>query len=156
VENTFWVAHVSISEHLANSIVVSLHSTKQDAFVISDGTSKPVDPTSAVARIALGLAKAFPDEAIESCNDFPSKPNKRELSDLEKEVCGATNVQGRHLNGAEDPCEAKVQTDGTPLKASGRFIHIEQPVQMVKEDDISLAKGVEKAIKEYYSALARI
>ena len=144
-KNTFWIVHVFLSKHI--ELVVSLHSTKQDAFIISDGTSSSVKPSSAVAQISISLAKSFGN--ILTCNDFEGSPTQRTLRDAEKDVCGATNVQGRHLNGAEDPCMIKVHEDGSPLTSSGRFVHIEQPVNLVKEVT-DLVKGMERALGEYF------
>ena len=150
--NMFYVAHTTLTDVLfPKDLVVSLHSTKQANFVVSDGTSFSVKSSSAVAKIGIGLAKAFPTRQIEACNAYPKSPSKKKLTLLEQSICGATNIHGRHLNGAKEPCTATVQVTGSPLKSSGRFVHIEQPVEIVKPPHIddTVAK-LKVALENYY------
>lgn len=146
VKNTFWTVHMFLSKHI--DLVVSLHSTKQDVFIISDGTSGKVESSTPVAKIGVGLAKTFPKQIV-ACNEYFGRPNERSLSDSEKDVCGATNVQGRHMNGATDPCRAQVHEDGSPLQSSGRFVHIEQPVALVRQPT-KLVEAMELALAEFF------
>jgi len=152
VDNTFHVAHVALSDAFPDSVVVSLHATKQETFIVSDGTSHEVMSSAPVAKVVTALAKHFPSVDIASCNSFSGSPSKRTLSESEKDVCGATNVQGRHLNGAPDACRAKIFENGSPLKSSGRFVHIEQPVTLVKGTDQTLIKGISGALKEAFAS----
>ena len=52
-------------------------------------------------------------------------------NEAERILCGATNVQGRHMNGAPNPCTVVTRVDGSPLTASGRFLHVEQAVRAI-------------------------
>lgn len=155
VNNMFWHMHVKLSEIVfPTSIVVSLHSTKQDSFVISDGTSANVDKSTPVAVMGVGLKKHFNGYAIEACNSYEGAPNTRKLSEEEQGICGATNVQGRHLNGSNDPCRQQIKVTGEPLVSSNRFVHIEQPVVLVKGNQAtSTAYKMASTISEYFDQL---
>ena len=146
VQTVFHAVHEQLSEDYPDFLFASLHATKAEEFIISDGTSNPVSSTSPVVLLVQSLAKSLPDRFIGLCNDFPlskegisniiSVPNEKRI------VCGATNVQGRHLNGLADPCRAKVHRSGVELKASGRFLHIEQPVNLVLPQDSKTTKPI--------------
>ena len=82
--NSFHVVHVAATSLFPGDLVVSLHSTKQDAFVLSDGTSQPTSNTSAVALMAMALSRSFPARAVEACNAFDGSPNPRGLSKEER------------------------------------------------------------------------
>jgi len=138
-QTTFMAVHEELASVLAQDLFVSLHSTKLDEFVVSDGTSNTAKSESArVVILANEIALALPDIKVGLCNEFSqisSGPaNLLPVPEEASFVCGATNVQGRHLNGAEDPCRAKVSRSGVELVPSGRFIHIEQPVGLVKPE----------------------
>lgn len=155
--HTFHALHVLLSSMFDEDAIVSLHSTKQLEFVVSDGTSHGVDNSSRVARFVKAVQSEFRPigRGVESCNAFAGSPNRGEgLKEEEKDVCGATNIQGRHLNGAESPCQAKVAQDGSPLVSSGRFVHVEQPVDLVKDVE-ALSEAVRRmgrALKQAFGA----
>jgi hypothetical protein len=143
-QTTFFVMHEELVAQ-AKDVVVSLHSTKLDDFVVSDGTSSAASrgQHARVVVVARELALALPEVKVGLCNAYARQPdqpadpaNLVPVPDEGSFVCGATNVQGRHLNGAADPCRAKVSRSGAELVPSGRFIHIEQPVVLVKPEPL--------------------
>ena len=97
--NPFHFLHVNLFETLFSKdiIIVSIHSTKQESFVLSDGTSQQTEESSYVARFATGLQKKFDGVHVETCNLIKGRevPN---LKAEERDVCGATNVQGKLLD----------------------------------------------------------
>ena len=130
-KHMFHTMHVHLADNIyPDSVVVSLHSTKQESFVVSDGTSGQARGDDPVGIVGLGLQEEFPRRKIEACNRYLHAPGGQ-MSIDEQVICGATNLQGRHMNGALEPCTAEIGVTGEPLMASGRFIHIEQPKALI-------------------------
>lgn len=133
-QTMFHAAHEQLAEDNAAALFASLHATKADDFVVSDGTSgKALGPLMAFATT---LALNMPERIVGLCNDFSAHAsttpaNLTSVLEERRHLCGATNVQGRHLNRAEEACKAKVKRTGAELKSTGRFIHVEEPVSLV-------------------------
>lgn len=121
VESFFQVAHRGIATAYPSIWAVSLHSMGGDGFSISDGTTNKTGPDSPVAKLFSGLENRFPEKRVTSCNAFGTVSSTKRL-------CGTTNVQGRQLNGSEQAC-----TQGAN-QASDRFIHLEQTLEIRKEE----------------------
>jgi hypothetical protein len=118
----FHAAHVVLAERCPNALVVSLHGMQDDtegvrtSMIVSNGiNANDDDKLTAASRLRTLLRRALkPVGTVVSCNmSADANYNFRPL-------CGHTNVQGRHVNGAADACHGSV-TQGT-----GRFIHVEQ------------------------------
>ena len=126
-ETLFHVAHVALAERWSNSVVVSFHGMKEDGagkihLIISNGIhgeDKGYGTPATKLRLALSQSLREPGAAVD-CNYPPD-----DIFDFRK-VCGFTNVQGRHVNGAADTCRQSVDT------GSGRFIHLEQDWTILK------------------------
>ena len=133
VDTMFHAAHLAVSSHFDDALVVSLHEFAQDGASLSDGTTNDTFTDAPVARIATGLAAEFPDENITVCNRF-------EGAVRETRLCGTTNVQGRQLNGSVVACgEAAVE-------ATWRFIHLEQSRTLREDDGAALIAAFEAAL----------
>jgi hypothetical protein len=156
VQTTFHAIHEQLMEDNPKSLVVSLHATKADDFVVSDGTSNSVDqtPSAPVVLFARQLANNLPAAKVNLCNEYQSLSsfglgNLISVTEDKRHICGATNVQGRHMNGATDACRAKVHRNGEELTSSGRFLHIEEPVQLVLPlDSKSTKPAMSKPLSE--------
>ena len=149
VQTTFHAVHELLSDEMSQDLVVSLHATKSEEFIVSDGTSQPVGSESTpVFAFVKQLAANLPKSQVSLCNEFDGNLVPSDVTNLgavteeKRVVCGATNVQGRHLNGAADPCRAKARRGGQELKPSGRFLHVEQPVTLVVPVDAKSTKPV--------------
>ena len=112
-ESFFQVAHEVLAERHVDDWILSLHGMAGDGVHVSNGTTLATTGDAPVARIAAALAIELPDETIASCNDHPGATTTASL-------CGTTNTQGRHVNGAASAC-----TDAA-THATGRFLHLEQ------------------------------
>lgn len=141
VQTTFMAAHEQLSTSFPEAVFASLHATKSEEFVVSDGTSNPLTERGprVVAELAKRLGAGISDRRVNVCNrmlpeQMDEAPSNVALAQSEEalNICGSTNVQGRHLNGAKDACKARVSKSGAELTASGRFLHIEQPIALVK------------------------
>lgn len=111
-DSVFHLAHQLVANAHEDDLVLSLHGMEARGVVISDGTTSETSSTSAIARLEAELVVSIEDEPVVSC---------RGLDDPDAdELCGTSNVQGRHLNGAANAC-----TEPARL-SSGRFIHLEQ------------------------------
>lgn len=161
VQTMFHSAHEQLAEDFPTLVFASLHSTKAAEFVISDGTSLPQGPDSAVWRLARKLGSSLPLTTMSVCNEgggggAGEQENVRPVRPEHSFICGATNVQGRHLNGAAaDACRAKIPRSGQGLVSSARFLHIEQPVSFVLPAPSSTASAETKPVltKELSDAL---
>lgn len=109
---TFQRAHEGFAARFADDVVISVHGFAQDGASLSDGTTAAVAEDAPAARLARALV-AVGIEGVTSCNPGAGV-------DVAERLCGTTNVQGRHLNGSPDACNAR------PPGASGRFVHLEQ------------------------------
>ena len=139
--------HEELADVLATDVFVSLHATKLEDFVVSDGTSREASRlvVNKAVVVASQLALLVPQVKVGLCNPFEpasstAPVNLVRVAEDASHVCGATNVQGRHLNGAKDPCKAKVSRSGAELEPSNRFVHIEQPVVLVKPESAKALK----------------
>lgn len=112
VDGTFHAAHIAASALFPDAKVVSVHGYGRRGVGLSDGTKEPVGPTSFVARMAAAL-QTLGVSPVTSCNPGAGVP-------VETTLCGTTNVQGRHLNGANPACTRFA------VRSSGRFLHLEQ------------------------------
>jgi hypothetical protein len=112
-ESTFQAAHEALAEAHPADWVLSVHGMSGDGVSLSDGTTLPGDGSSAAARVGVAMVAALPEEYVTSCNDWPGAV-------VDARLCGTTNTQGRHVNGAADPCE------DAATAAAGRFVHMEQ------------------------------
>jgi hypothetical protein len=116
----FNAAHVVFSERWSASIVVSLHGMKQDEggttqMIISNGIRGDDNgQATAATKLRLTLGRNAPAGTVVDCNYAPDEVFKY------RKLCGFTNVQGRHVNGAVDACRRSVDT------GTGRFVHLEQ------------------------------
>lgn len=119
----FHQAHVSLFELYRDATFVSLHGMAQGGVSISNGTKLPLGSAEQpVARLAAELRRELPKERVTTCNAHAGMAPRYRL-------CGTTNVQGRHANGY--PRSSVVE----PLRASGRFVHIEQSRRVRRAND---------------------
>jgi hypothetical protein len=122
VNTLFHAAHIAFAERWPNSVVVSLHGMREDtdgvrtSVIVSNGV-RAADTTrrTAATRFRLALGRSIrPAGTVVSCN------LTADAAYGFRKLCGYTNVQGRHVNGAADACRESVD------QGTGRFIHIEQ------------------------------
>lgn len=125
----FQSAHETLARLFPDDVIVSVHGFADDGASVSDGTNDPVAADAPSARLARALSARF--DGVTSCNDGAGVPTVERL-------CGTTNVQGRHLNGAADAC-----TDAAP-RASGRFVHLEQS-RLLRGDPATVAAAFAEA-----------
>ncbi|UJR85036.1 hypothetical protein [Sandaracinus amylolyticus] len=135
-DSIFHAAHLALASAYAGALVVGVHGMSESGISVSDGTSGDTTATSTVARFARALHTRFPTESITTCNDFgdPDVPHDARL-------CGTTDVQGRHLNGAPDACVDAASA------ASGRFLHVEQNGRFRPEESDAIADALLEAIE---------
>ncbi|MEQ9557163.1 MAG: hypothetical protein RIG67_15450 [Rhodospirillales bacterium] len=126
-DSLFHAAHEELSAHWPGALVFSIHGfakTKAapDTWaVISDGGKAEGGPSDRLTRRLRDRLRALLDAGdarAVACDD----PDDRRFGFAR--LCGATNVQGRHLNGSTDVCRQGVE------QASGRFLHIEQTLDL--------------------------
>ena len=137
VHNVFHLAHRALTMRWPNSIVIQLHGFKNPNsdvwFVMSDGSTRIIfDDTSIVGQLRnrIRLLLKNKGRAI-SCQDAQDMDIKT------RRLCATTNVQGRFLNSAKDECYNNAQ------ESSGRFIHIEQVYQKVRQPFAYHLKNIE-------------
>jgi hypothetical protein len=116
-ESMFQVMHREVTELYSETVAVSLHGFSDDGLSLSNGTTEAATQTAPVARLGEALAEEFPQKRVTYCNDIPGRTR-------EERLCGTTNVQGRHLNGAARACGSFAAS------ASGRFVHLEQSLSV--------------------------
>ena len=112
--SAFHTAHRALSEHFTHDWVVGVHGMGSPGASVSDGTEAPVSQNAPSAKLATALASRFSD--VTTCNPITGSS----AIPVANRLCGTTDVQGRHLNGAQLACTSK------PDSASGRFVHLEQ------------------------------
>jgi hypothetical protein len=126
-ETLFHAAHEILAAQWPQAVVFSIHGfgkTKAapDTWaVISDGgrgEGGSADRLTRRLRDRLRVLLDGGDARAVACDD----PDDRRFGFAR--LCGATNVQGRHLNGSADICRQSVE------QASGRFLHIEQTLDL--------------------------
>jgi hypothetical protein len=123
----FHVSHLAFADRWNQSIVVSLHGMREDEaghtrMIVSNGIrQEDKGEATAATKFRLTLGRSFdPPGTVVDCNYRPDDVfNYRKL-------CGYTNVQGRHVNGAADACRRSVDT------GTGRFVHLEQDWNVLK------------------------
>jgi hypothetical protein len=147
----FHAAHVVFSERWNASIVVSLHGMKQaeggtTQMIISDGIRGEDDGrATAATKLRLTLGRRTSAGTIVDCNYAPDDVFKY------RRLCGFTNVQGRHVNGAVDACHRSVDT------GTGRFVHLEQDWHVLRPYAQNWAgldgNALARAISESFSVI---
>lgn len=119
-ESAFHAMHAALTTLFPRDYAISLHGTRHDHVVISDGTDLAAHRGIPVAEAAVALNDRITqalqaNTRVETCNEMPG-------FELSERWCGTTNVQGRHLNDSADHCGARADI------STGRFIHLEQPL----------------------------
>lgn len=149
IHTTFMIAHSQLTELYTNHLVVSLHTSIYPETVASDGTSLPKSSkNSPVEVFANSLGRSMESLGIKHtvmlCNPLQVRDSKiyfTQVSSERQKICGATNVQGRHMNNGyniELACKMNMTNTGAPLEtSSNRFLHIEQPVSYIKKNDMN-------------------
>ncbi len=120
-DSAFHEVHEVLVTRRPETLVISLHNMRGAGVSLSDGTRGPVSADSPVALAARSIARDLPQYTITTCNPGAGVP-------VEERLCGTTNVQGRHLNGSDDPCDEPVR------RGSGRFLHLEWNTDMPLDD----------------------
>jgi hypothetical protein len=118
----FQVAHEVFVDTFPEDIVMSLHGMSGFGISISSGVLGQVEDDSFHSQFATLLLFSFADEDITSCNPYPGGSTQQRL-------CGTTNIQGRYVNGSEEPCNTSAD------EISGRFIHLEQSLEVRENYD---------------------
>lgn len=111
-DSSFHAVHAALVALHPRALVISLHNMRAEGVSLSDGTRGAVDRDAPVARAAALARRTLPGYPITSCNAGAGVP-------VEHRHCGTTNVQGRHVNGSDDPCDRGVR------QGNGRFLHLE-------------------------------
>ncbi len=115
-QQLFEEAHEALIDFDASLVAVALHGFAETAgdpqAFVSDGTDDPASATSLVNQLKGLLTSTT------SCND--GSPGAT--------LCGTEDVQGRYANASANMCTA----DAT--SASGRFLHIEQSLDLRTPD----------------------
>jgi len=122
VDTLFHIAHVVLAARWPNAIVMSIHGMDEDdegvktQMIVSNGaTAKDDDKLTAATRLRAMIGRAIPPKGtVVSCNLTADEKYQA------RNLCGTTNVQGRHVNGDADACTGGVS------QGTGRFIHLEQ------------------------------
>lgn len=113
VDSHYQVAHEVLAGHFADDWVMSMHGFWMSGVSVSNGTHQSTESDTPVALFAGALMEALPGEYVTACSAGTDAPR-------DVRYCGTTNVQGRHVNGSPDPCNAEA------TEAVERFIHLEQ------------------------------
>ncbi|MCB9542055.1 MAG: hypothetical protein H6703_06385 [Myxococcales bacterium] len=129
-QSAFHALHEALAAAHPEARFISVHGMGRRGAIISDGTGNQVDSESFVARFAFALAARA--EGVTSCNPLVGLP-------LAPGLCGTSNVQGRHLNGAGETCHGSVE------RASGRFIHLEQGAKL-RRDPTPVVEALREAL----------
>ena len=122
VETAFHAVHESLGALYPDDVVLGLHGMAAEGISLSDGTSYDVDEESFLARLAEALTVAYASSNVASCNDY-------EGANVDRRLCGSTDVQGRQLNGSPIPCTEAASSSG------GRYIHIEQDLGIRRDPE---------------------
>ena len=127
-DSQFQIAHETLASN-PDRIAISLHGNGRSAcgdLFISAGVAE------AQPAIVSDLAAAIPDGAgLEVAVEGP---------DAECPLPGTTNVQGRFSNGSDSPCTEPAQS------ASGRFLHLEQSLDLRENHVEALAEALGRTI----------
>lgn len=135
----FDIAHRTLQEAHPERIAVSLHgngrtSTCGDLFLSAGVAGK----STALVR---AIANAVPaSTGLEVATEGPGATCP---------LAGTTNVQGRWSNGAAKPCTGEA---GQP---SGRFLHVEQSLELREDHASVLAEALREAVPPDYNRLGR-
>jgi hypothetical protein len=112
LESTFQIAHEAIADRFASDVVLSLHGMNRRGLIVSDGTPHAGDEDALAVRFARAIAPMLGDAPALACNAPDAAPRP--------ELCGTSNIQGRHVNRSPAACIEPAE------RASGRFLHLEQ------------------------------
>jgi hypothetical protein len=134
-QSAYHAAHRALAEHFTGDWVVAIHGMGDAGVSVSDGTKAPTVADSPSAKVASALAART--SGVTTCNAFPGSVPWADR------LCGSSDVQGRHVNGAAPAC-----TQGAP-SGTGRFIHLEQSKAVRTE-----ATSVRAALDEVLPAVA--
>lgn len=135
----FHVAHEVLFASDPMLIAVQLHGFQRRPdrprhLIVSDGTRLPGGPQSISNRLAALIKKRLPArQMVVSCNQYRG---------ARLNLCGTHCVQGRHANGAGDPCRGRAN------KSSNRFLHLEQSLDARRKGGIVDPLSVELALAE--------
>lgn len=114
VDSVFQIATEVLLSDDPDAIVVQLHGfTRRDGdphLILSNGTWFEPSGVDHVARLGDAMASIDPALSVVVAHLLPGWTR----------LIGATNVQGRPLNGSNAPCNEPA------ILASGRFLHVEQ------------------------------
>ena len=115
----FHFVHTRIAAQWPSTVIFSLHGMTDTGVSISNGTTTTIasDAPRVIPDVVAAYQRNFPTATVTTCNDYAGAP-------IQERLCGTTNVQGRQLNGATDPC-ISAATD-----VSHRFVHVEQDSEL--------------------------
>lgn len=113
----FHSAHVRLMEDDPRLVAVQLHGFSRRPWrrrhvIFSDGTrryGRRSSLSNRLARVMRAMLPARRRRLVRSCNERG-----------QRYLCGTSNVQGRHTNGAPNPCRTPAR------RSSNRFIQVEQ------------------------------
>lgn len=118
VDTAFHALHEAIFDAIVEtSTVISVHGKGGNGAIISNGTQQVTTADEQIGRLVLALDAERPNDAILTCNPFIGGTTAGQL-------CGTTNVQGRHVNGSANACTMAAGA------ATDRFIHLELSLEM--------------------------
>ena len=111
----FHAAHLQFSVDFSSSFFLSLLvSNSIDSFIVSDGTSGKIGLKNKKKNFAFLLAKELSKNLMEKkipvelCNKMEEEEETfRNVREEHAHLCGATNVQGRSLNGKKKKNKSK-------------------------------------------------
>ncbi len=133
VVSAFHLFHETLLDEVATSTTVSLHGKGGNGAVLSNGTMDDTTEDALVARAVRALAVERPADAVLTCNRFPG-------GQIAGQLCGTTNVQGRHANGSPRACTVD------PTAANDRFLHLELPLS-IRSDPGAVSAAVAAALR---------
>ncbi|MEQ8274656.1 MAG: hypothetical protein RMA76_46180 [Deltaproteobacteria bacterium] len=122
VVSAFHLAHEALLDGVATSTAISLHGKGGNGAVLSNGTMDVTTEDALVARAVQALQAERPADAVLTCNRFPG-------GQVAGQLCGTTNVQGRHANGSPMACTVEAAS------ARDRFLHLELPLSIRSDPD---------------------
>ncbi len=132
VDSAFHLVHEVLLDAVATSTAVSLHGKGGNGAVLSNGTMDVTTEEALVARAVRALEAERPADAVLTCNRFPG-------GQVAGQLCGTTNVQGRHANGSPMACTVEAAS------ARDRFLHLELPLS-IRSDPAAVSAAVRAAL----------
>lgn len=133
VVSAFHLLHETLLDEVPTSTAVSLHGKGGNGAVLSNGTMADTTVDTLVARAVQALAAERPADAVLTCNRFPG-------GQIAGQLCGTTNVQGRHANGSPRACTVEAPA------ANDRFLHLELPLS-IRSDPDAVSAAVRTALR---------